>query len=116
MRRSSAVEEEAFLHAEVCELAVLAKECVGSSADRRQPGSVLHTLGVELSVLIGLDDSERVEGLVAGAAQLLAQEGRHDAAAALQAMCSKLQGVVGAARRPSRPHPVTSAVAGSPHR
>ena len=105
MRRSSAAEEEAFLQAEVCELAVLAKECVGNWAERRKPESVLHTLGIELSVLIGLGDKERVDGLVAGAAQLLAQENRHDAAAALQAMFSRLQGTatwVSASRSPTR--------------
>lgn len=91
MRRSSAAEEEAFLHAEARELAVLAKECVGCCADRRNPDSVLHTLGVELSVLIGLDDGERVNGLVAEAAWLLAQEGRHDAVSALHAMFLRLQ-------------------------
>ena len=91
MRRSSAAEEEAFLRAEAGEIAVLAKECLGRCADRRRPASVLHTLGVELSVLIGLDDSERVEEIVAEAAGLLAQEGRPDAVSALQAMFARLQ-------------------------
>jgi hypothetical protein len=62
MRRSSATEEEAFLHAEACELALLAREHAGCT-QRRKPGSVLQTLGVELSVLMGLGDGERVEGL-----------------------------------------------------
>ena len=79
MQRISAAEEEAFLHAEACELAVLAKEYVGCAAAGRKPKSVLHTLSVELSVLMGVDDSERLDGLVAEAARLLAREGRHDA-------------------------------------
>lgn len=91
MRRSSAAEEEAFLRAEAGELAVLAKECIASCADRRRPASVLHTLGIELSVLIGLGDSERVEQIVAEAAGLLAQEGRQDAVSALQAKFARLQ-------------------------
>ncbi len=91
MQRISAAEEEAFLHAEACELAVLAKEYVGCAAAGRKPTSVLHTLSVELSVLMGLDDSERLDGLVADAAQLLAREGRHDAITVLQATDSKLR-------------------------
>lgn len=90
MRRSSAAEEQAFLHAEACEVALLAKECVGSFADRRRPDSVLHTLGVELSVLIGLGDSDRVEQIVAEAAGMLAREGRDDALSALRAMFERL--------------------------
>ncbi len=90
MRRSSAAEEDAFLHAEAHEVALLAKECLGSCAERRRPDSVLHTLGVELSVLIGLGDGERVDRIVAEAAGLLAQEGRHDAISALRAMACRL--------------------------
>jgi len=71
MQRFSAGEEEAFLHAEACELAVLSKEYVGCAAAGRKPKSVLHTLSVELSVLIGLDDSKRLDGLVAEATRLL---------------------------------------------
>ena len=93
MPRSSAAEEEAFLHAEACELAVLSKECVGCAAAGRKPKSVLHTLSVELSVLMGLDDSERLDGLVAEATRLLAREGRHDAITMLQATASKLRDV-----------------------
>lgn len=91
MRRSSAAEEDAFLHAEACEVALLAKEYVGRCAERRCPDSVLHTLGVELSVLIGLGDGERVEHIVAEATGLLAQEGRQDAITALQAMFRRLR-------------------------
>ena len=91
MRRSSAVEEEAFMRAEACELAMLARECIGCT-QKRQPGSILHTLGVELSVLMGLGDGERVDALVAEATRLLAQDGRHDAISALQATFAALQG------------------------
>jgi hypothetical protein len=79
MQRSSAGEEEAFLHAEACELAVLSTEHVRCAAAGRKPKSVLHTLSVELSVLIGLDDRERLDRLVAEATRLLAREGRQDA-------------------------------------
>jgi hypothetical protein len=93
MQRSSAGEEEAFLHAEACELAVLSKEYVGCAAAGRKPKSVLHTLSVELSVLMGLDDSERLDGLVAEATRLLAREGRQDAITVLQATSSRLRDV-----------------------
>jgi hypothetical protein len=93
MQRSSAEEEEAFLHAEACELAVLSKEYVGCAAAGRRPKSVLHTLSVELSVLMGLDDSERLDGLVAEATRLLAHEGRQDAITVLQATSSRLRDV-----------------------
>jgi hypothetical protein len=79
MQRFSAEEEEAFLHAEACELAVLSKEDVGYAAAGRKPKSVLHTLSVELSVLMGPDDSERLDRLLAEATRLLAREGRQDA-------------------------------------
>ena len=95
MRRSSTMDEEAFLRAEAQELARLAEECVGRRADRRQPDSVLHTLGVELSVLMGLGDRQRVDGLVAEAARLLSQEGRPEAVAALQTMLLRLRGPAG---------------------
>ena len=95
MRRSSAAEEDAFLHAEARELAVLAEECIGRRADRRQPGSVLHTLGVELSVLMGLADPERLDWLVAEAARLLMQDGKPEACSALQATLSRLRDTPG---------------------
>ena len=93
MQRSSAREEEAFLHAEACELAVLSTEHVRCAAAGRRPKSVLHTLTVELSVLIGLGDSERLNWLVAEATRLLAREGRQDAITALQGTSSRLQEV-----------------------
>ena len=93
MQRSSAAEEEAFLHAEACELAVLSTEHVLCAAAGRKPKSVLHTLSVELSVLIGLDDRERLDRLVAEATRLLAREGRQEAITVLQATSSKLQDV-----------------------
>ena len=93
MQRFSAGEEEAFLHAEACELAVLSKEYVDCAAAGRKPKSVLHTLSVELSVLIGLEDKERLDRLVAEATRLLAREGRQDAITVLQATSSRLQDV-----------------------
>ena len=93
MQSSSVVEEEAFLHAEACELAVLSQEYVGSAAAGRKPKSVLHTLSVELSVLMGLDDSERLDRLVAEATRLLARAGHQDAITALQATSSRLRDV-----------------------
>jgi len=44
-------------------------------------------------VLIGLDDKERLDRLVAEATRLLAREGRHDAITALLATSSKLRDV-----------------------
>ena len=67
MKRSSAAEEEAFLHAEACELAVLSKEDVSCSITLRKPKSVLHPLSVELSVPMGLDDRARLDRLVSDA-------------------------------------------------
>ena len=93
MQRFSAGKEEAFLHAEACELAVLSKEYVGCAAAGRKPKSVLHTLSVELSVLMGLDDRERLDGLVAEATRLLAREGRQDAITALQATSRRVRDV-----------------------
>ena len=93
MQRSSAGEEEAFLHAEACELAVLSTEHVGCAAAGRKPRSVLHTLSVELLVLIGLDDRERLDRLVAEETRLLARDGRQDAITVLQATSSRLQDV-----------------------
>jgi hypothetical protein len=93
MQRSSAGQEEAFLHAEACELAILSKEYVGCAAAGRKPKSVLHTLSVELSVLIGIDDSERLDRLVAEATRLLSREGRQDAITALQATSSRVRDV-----------------------
>ncbi|MFL6661285.1 MAG: hypothetical protein ACJ8G7_03855 [Rhizobacter sp.] len=92
MQRFSAEKEEAFLHAEACELAVLSTEHVGCAAAGRKPKSVLHTLSVELSVLIGLDDRERLDRLVDEATQLLARAGRQDAITVLHATSSRLQG------------------------
>jgi hypothetical protein len=91
MQGFSAGEEEAFLHAEACELAVLSAEHVRCAAAGRKPKSILHTLSVELSVLIGLDDKERLDRLVAEATRLLAREGRQDAITVLQATSSRLQ-------------------------
>ena len=93
MQRFSAGEEEAFLHAEACELAVLSKECVSCAAAGRKPKSVLHTLSVELSVLMGIDDSERLDRLVAEATRLLSREGRQDAITALQATSCRVRDV-----------------------
>jgi len=84
MQVFSAGEDEAFLHAEACELAILSTEYVNCAAAGRKPKSVLHTLSVELSVLIGLDDRERMDWLVAEATHLLAREGRQDAITVLQ--------------------------------
>ena len=93
MQRISAGEEDAFLHAEAWELAVLSKEFVGCAAAGRKPKSVLHTLSVELSVLIGLDDRARLDRLVAAATRLLAREGRQDAITVLQTTSSRLRDV-----------------------
>jgi len=93
MQRSSAGEEEAFLHAEACELASLSTEHVRCAAAGRKPQSVLHTLSVELLVLIGLDDRERLDRLVAEATRLLAREGHQDAITELQATSSRLRDV-----------------------
>lgn len=91
MQRSTAGEEEDFLHAEARELAILSKEDVGCATAGSTPKSVLHTLSVELSVLMGLDDSERLNRLVAEATRLLAREGRQDAITVLQATSSRLR-------------------------
>ena len=93
MQRSSATEEDAFLHAEARELAVLAKECIGCGAARRQPASVLHTLGVELAVLAGLGDDARLAWLAREATQLLADEGKQEAVAAFRATLARLNAV-----------------------
>jgi hypothetical protein len=93
MQRVSAAEEEVFLQTEACELAVLSTEHVRCAAAGLKPKSVLHTLSVELSVLIGLDDKERLDRLGAEATRLLAREGRQDAITVLQATSSRLQGV-----------------------
>jgi len=99
MQRFGAREEEAFLHAEACELADLSTEHVSCAAAGRKPKSVLHTLSVELSVLLGLDDLERLDRLVAEATRLLAREGRQDAITVLQATLSRLKD--GALSQPS---------------
>lgn len=91
MRTSAAGEEEAFLHAEACELAVLSTEWVDCAAAGRRPKTVLHTLNVELSVLTGLQDGERLDRLIAEATQILAREGRADAITVLQATSSRLR-------------------------
>jgi len=90
MQRFSAREEEAFLHAEARELAVLSTEHVRCAAAGQKPKSVLHTLSVELSVLMGLDDSERLDRLVAEATRLLARDGHEEAITVLQATSSRL--------------------------
>lgn len=91
MRRSSAAEEEAFLQAEARELAMLADEQIGRRADSRKPVSVLHTLSVELSVLLGLGDSPRMEWLIAEASRLLASQGKQDAVVVLHDTLGRLQ-------------------------
>lgn len=93
MQRFSAGEEEAFLHAEACELAVLSTEHVRCAAAGRKPKSVLHTLTVELSVLIGLDDRERLDRLITEATRLLAREGHEEAITVLEATSSRLREV-----------------------
>ena len=84
MRNPSLVEDQAFLHAEARELATLAEEYVAQRAAQRRPASVLHTLAVELSVLVGLGDSPRIDWLVAEASRLLVEKGEHDAVSALR--------------------------------
>jgi hypothetical protein len=91
MRNPSPVEDDAFLHAEARELAVLAQECVDRHAADRRPASVLHTLGVELSVLMGLGDGRRMDWLVAETSRLLSNEGKQEAISALQAALGRLQ-------------------------
>lgn len=81
-----------FLHEEARELATLAEESVDMQARRRRPGSVLHTLGVELAVLAGLGDSRRMDWLVDEAARLLAADGKHEALAALRSALRGLSG------------------------
>ena len=93
MQSLSDGEEEAFVHAEARELANLSTEHVRCAAAGRIPTSVLHTLSVELAVLIGLDDRERLDRLVAEATRLLACEGRQEAITALQATSSRLRDV-----------------------
>ena len=90
MQGFSAGEEEAFLHAEARELAVLSTEHVRCAAAGQRPKSVLHTLSVELSVLMGLDDRERLDRLVAEATRLLAREGHEEAIGVLQATSSRV--------------------------
>ena len=91
MRRSCAIEDEAFLQGEARELAVLAEECTGSPAKNRLSSSVLHTLAVELSVLLGLGDEARMEWLAAEAIRLLSAQGKHDAVSAFRATLSRLR-------------------------
>src|SRR5204863_6862820 len=79
MQRFGAREEEAFLHAEACELADLSKEHVSCAAAGRKPKSVLHTLSVELSVLLGLDALNRLDRLVPEPSRLLVRAGRRAA-------------------------------------
>ena len=93
MRSPCAVEDEAFLTAEACELAVLAEESLARGAARRRTASVLHTLSVELSVLMGLGDGKRMDWLIAETTRLLSSQGKQDAVAALQ-------GTLGRLRRP----------------
>jgi len=89
MRGPSAVEDDAFLAAEARELSLLAKERADPAADRRRPASILHTLDVELSVLIGLGDRTRMDWLVGETTRLLTDEHRPDALAALQSALSR---------------------------
>jgi hypothetical protein len=91
MRSASAVEDNAFLQAEACELAALAREFVDGRTDRRRPASVLHTLDVELSVLMGLGDAGRMAWLVAEASRLLASQSRPDAVRALRETLVRLR-------------------------
>jgi len=91
MRRSSAIEDEAFLQGEARELAVLAEECTGGPVKNRLSASVLHTLAVELSVLVGLGDEARMEWLAAEAIRLLSAQGKHEAVSAFQATLSRLR-------------------------
>ena len=84
MRNPSFIEDQAFLHAEARELATLAEEYVAQRAARRRPASVLHTLTVELSILVGLGDSPRIDWLVAEASRLLDEKGQRDAVLALR--------------------------------
>jgi len=97
MRSPSAVEDEAFLSAEARELAVLAEESLARGATPRRPASILHTLGVELCVLMGLGDGKRIDWLVAEASRLLTSQGKPDAVAALQGTLCRLR------RTPARP-------------
>ena len=84
MRNPSLVEDQVFLHAEARELATLAEEHVAQRAAHRRPVSVLHTLAVELSVLVGLGDSPRIDWLVAETSRLLVERGEYDALSALR--------------------------------
>jgi len=59
------------VHAEACELEVLSTEQVRCATAGRRPTSVVHTLSVELLVLMGLDDRQRLDRLVAEATRLL---------------------------------------------
>ena len=91
MRSPCAVEDEAFLTAEACELAMLAEESLACGAAQRRTASVLHTLSVELSVLMGLGDGTRVDWLVAETSRLLSSQGKQDAFAALQGTLGRLR-------------------------
>jgi len=97
MRSPSADGDEAFLAAEARELAVLAEESLARGAAQRRTASVLHTLSVELSVLMGLGDGKRMDWLVAETSRLLSSQGKHDAVAALQGTLCRLR------RPPVRP-------------
>ena len=90
MRPSCAIEDEAFLQGEARELAMLAEECTGGPMKNGLSASVLHTLAVELSVLVGLGDEARMEWLAAAAIRLLSAEGKHEAVSAFQATLSRL--------------------------
>lgn len=98
MRSPSAVEDLAFLETEARELALLAEESVADDAVRRKPASILHTLSVELSVLMGLGDGPRTDWLVAEASRLLSSQGKQDALHALQDMLARMR------RRPGTSH------------
>ena len=91
MRNPSVVEDQAFLQAEARELATLAEEHVAKHGAHRRPASVRHTRAVELSILMGLGDSPRIDWLVAEASRLLAEKGEHEAISALRDTLSRLR-------------------------
>lgn len=92
MRSPTAIDADAgFLHAEARELAALAEECTGRGPRRPLPASVLHTLSVELTVLVALGDDARIDWLATEATRLLADAGKRDAVSALGATLSRLR-------------------------
>lgn len=91
MQKPSPVEDAAFLHAEARELAMLAEESVEGGMPCRKPASILHTLGVELSILMGLGDSHRIDWLMAETSRLLMEDGKQEALCALQDTLRRLR-------------------------